>query len=396
MSDGTGIQWTDATWNPIRGCSRVSAGCMNCYAEKVAARFSGPGLPYEGLVKRTSHGPAWTGTVDLVRDALYLPIRWRKPRRIFVNSMSDLFHEGVEDEWIDKVFAVMGACQHHTFQVLTKRPQRMLEWFSERWQPVPEATQRDHYNRLSLVASRFGKSLPPFRLDTEGETRYHQVESEFDWMEIPTTDLFFTPDGRSRFMASSWPFPNVWLGVSVEDQATADERIPLLLRTPAAKRFVSYEPALEAVNVARYLSKQCDNGSVPGPHPGSGVMCPICDGLNLGNCDGIDWIIVGGESGPGARPFDIRWARDVIAQCKTAGTAVFMKQAGSFVIDRNDAGFEGDGDDLWPEGTADELIWEPFGYVDQAQGASVRIKLRDRAGADPNEWPEDLRVREFP
>ncbi|MBY6277267.1 DUF5131 family protein [Symbiobacterium thermophilum] len=131
MGDRTRIEWTDATWNPIRGCSRVSEGCRNCYAERMAARFSGPGRPYEDLVRRTPHGPRWTGEVRLVEELLDAPLHWRRPRRIFVNSMSDLFHEAVPDEWIDKVFAVMALAEHHTFQVLTKRPERMLRYLTD-------------------------------------------------------------------------------------------------------------------------------------------------------------------------------------------------------------------------------------------------------------------------
>lgn len=163
------------------------------------------------------------------------------------------------------------------------------------------------------------------------------------------------------------PLPNVWLGATIVNAEEAARDVPKLLETPSAKRFVSYEPALGPVDWTAY--------------------------------PGLDWIIVGGESNQGqhkARPFDVGWARSTVQQCKAAGTPVFMKQAGSLAVDRNDAGFEGDGDDLWPAGTTDKLVWSPFGYTDEAQGSPVRIKLKDRAGADPEEWPEDLRVREFP
>jgi protein gp37 len=171
---------------------------------------------------------------------------------------------------------------------------------------------------------------------------------------------------------------NVRLLITVVNQEEADRDIPKLLALPC-KNGISYEPALGPVDWTRYL-------------------CPWNHGENRYG-HRLEWIIVGGESSqPGhpARPFDIGWARSTLQQCKAAGVPVFMKQAGSFVIDRNDAGFEGDGDDLWPAGTADKLAWNPFGWSDEAQGSPVRIKLKDRAGADPDEWPEDLRLRKFP
>ena len=207
----TNIQWTDAVWNCVRGCSRVSRGCGDstgggCYAERQAIRFAYKGGPYKGLVKSTSHGPRWTGKVQLVESMLDLPLRWRKPRRIFVNSMSDLFHENLSDEAIFRVFMVMQAAKRHTFQVLTKRPERMRD-FARKWKSG------------DLPMPTFGDGDNP-RPDQQ------------EW---------------------TWPLPNVWLGVSVEDQATADARIPVLLNTPAAVRFVSYEPALGAVDFSPYL-----------------------------------------------------------------------------------------------------------------------------------------------
>ncbi len=130
MGDKSKIEWTDATWNPIRGCSRVSEGCRNCYAERVAARFSGEGQPYQGLAVMTESGPRWTGEVRLIEEHLEDPLRWKKPRRIFVNSMSDLFHEKVKYEWIERIYEIMRAAHWHTFQVLTKRAERMRDFFS--------------------------------------------------------------------------------------------------------------------------------------------------------------------------------------------------------------------------------------------------------------------------
>jgi protein gp37 len=242
MSAKSDIEWTDSTWNPVRGCTKVSPGCAHCYAEVFAERFRGvPGHPYEqGFDLR------------LWPDRLVLPLRWRRPRMVFVNSMSDLFHPGVSFEFVTRVFTVMGMRPRHTFLVLTKRPERAREYLTR-------------------------KGAVP-------------------------------------------PLPNVHLGVSVEDQATADERIPVLLDTPAAVRWVSYEPALERV----YFSSL---------HP-PGFPHDVVDALNgtyRGGLDvpRLDWIVIGGESGPGARPFDVAWARSTIEQGKAAGVPVFVKQGGA-------------------------------------------------------------------
>lgn len=262
MGNKTGIEWTDATWNPVRGCSRVSPGCKHCYAERVAARFCGPGQPYEGLAFRkvTVDGygedhmePRWTGEVRLIPEHLADPLRWKRPRRIFVNSMSDLFHEKLSNEEIAAVFGVMAAAPQHTFQVLTKRPEGMREFF--RWME--------------------GWGYSDYRLDG------------------------YLADG------GAWPLPNVWLGVSVENQHYADERIPILLDTPAAIRFVSAEPLLGPVD----LLYSAWNGAE-----------------SLREMAGIDWVIVGAESGPGARPMQEDWARSIRDQCAAAGVAFFLKQ----------------------------------------------------------------------
>ena len=260
--DKTKIAWTDATWNPLRGCSRVSAGCEHCYAEGQAHRFSGPGLAFEGLTVAGPKGPRWTGKIKLVPEKLAEPLHWRKPRRIFVNSMSDLFHENVPDEYIDRVFAAMSQAWHHTFQVLTKRPERMRNWFT--------------------CADRHLATTRCFRNFTD----------------------YTEPVGP-------WPLPNVHLGVSVENQAAADERIPLLLETPAAVRFVSAEPLLGAVNICAVPDSACR------PAMFSALYSPLGD---------LDWIIVGGESGPGARPMNEDWVRSIRDQCVEAGVAFFYKQ----------------------------------------------------------------------
>ena len=197
------IQWTDETWNPVVGCSRVSRGCEHCYAERVAHRGMAPA--HKGLTVMGKHGPRWTGEVRFLPDVLSKPLRWRQPRRVFVNSMSDLFHEQVSDEQIAAVFGVMAMTPQHTFQVLTKRPERAVRWFE--W--------AEQWNSVGLVRDMRGARC------------------------VGAAVASGVPDERIAAFHGPWPLPNVWLGVSVEDQATADERIPHLLRCPAAVRFVS-------------------------------------------------------------------------------------------------------------------------------------------------------------
>ena len=282
MGSWTNIQWTDATWNPVRGCSRVSPGCDHCYAERIATRFSGLGKPYEGFAKWVHGAPHWTGKVELIESALFLPLGWKHPRRVFVNSMSDLFHEALPDAAIDRVFDVMALTPQHRFQVLTKRVARMGTYLND------------------AGVRHLGLPWP-------------------------------------------WPMPNVWFGVSVENRA-ALSRLDDLRACRAAVRFVSFEPLLES----------------------------------LGRVDltGIHWVIAGGESGPGARPMQLDWARSVRDQCRAAGVPVYMKQLGAKPFGMTDRiSYSGNKE------------WMPDGYY--------RF-LNDRKGGDPEEWPEDLRIREFP
>jgi len=287
MSDKTGISWTDATWNPIRGCSRVSAGCVNCYAERTAARFAGPGMPYAGLIKMTGRGdPRWSGVVRMVPDHLADPLRWRKPRRIFVNSMSDLFHDALTNEQIAAVFGVMAAAPHHTFQVLTKRARRMREWFA--W--------------LDDASADFG---PP-RAEVCG---IHAVNH--------------CVDIDSAGLPHVWPLPNVWLGVSVENQAAADERIPELLKTPAVVRFLSCEPLIGPLVLNAHLWREPTNAELSKHLDGPG---PRSAALSVRRRD-LHWIIAGCESGRGARPCDVAWLRSLRDHSDRAGVAFFLKQA---------------------------------------------------------------------
>lgn len=305
MSDKTGIEWTDSTWNPVRGCSRVSQGCVNCYAEKVAARFSGPGQPYAGLINK--HG-TWNGEIRFVDKALTQPLRWRRPRRIFVNSMSDLFHENVTYDQIDRIFAVMALSPQHTFQILTKRPERMLAW----------ATHGDD--------GRWGY--------VDGRAR--QIWRAHSGKEFPA--------GK---MLPFQPLPNVWLGVSVENQETADERIPLLLQIPAAVRFLSCEPLLGHLDLTSpdWLTA-CECGHIKMAHTGEdergACHCPTAwENRNAlkptAHCQcgsyrqKLHWVIVGGESGHGSRPMHPEWVRSIRNQCRTAGVAFFFKQWGEYL-----------------------------------------------------------------
>jgi protein gp37 len=288
----------------------------------------------------------------LVESALMLPLRWKKPRRIFVNSMSDLFHENLPDEAIDKVFAVMALCPQHTFQVLTKRPERMRKYM------LP-TTDIPIMGRLPLERVHLAAAG-----DIDGK----------EWGEIAR--LAKDDNLYSLYLYKAWPLPNVWLGVSVEDQTRADERIPLLLDTPAAKRFLSCEPLLGPVDLSRVRERIAAESHVTFDalsHP---------DTLNRGTCrQGVDWVIVGGESGPGSRPFNVSWARAIVDQCRDAGVACFVKQLG-----RRPYWDLLNGCGKWQELTRIDL-----------DGKQVdAITLKDKKGGDMAEWAEDLRVREMP
>lgn len=332
----TSIEWTDTTWNPVRGCSRVSPGCDHCYAMGQAHRFSGAGGPYEGLTTIRRGKVDWSGRVRFVPEALDVPLHWRKPRRVFVNSMSDLFHASLSNEEIAAVFGVMAACPRHTFQVLTKRARRMREWFE--W-----AGRLDLGKLAGAAATALGR-------DRTGP--------------------------RAVPLAATWPLPNVWLGVSAEDQQRADERIPDLIATPAAVRFVSAEPLLGPIDLHQYVSHFC----------GCGIPGDACDGWkSREGCPcapkRLDWCIAGGESGHGARPCDVAWIRSIVEQCRTAEVPCFVKQLGANVEHFGRYA---------PQPVRYDRV-DPYGCAHLH-----RIRLRDRKGADPSEWPAELRVRQFP
>ena len=270
----TRIEWTDESWNPVVGCTPVSPGCAHCYAQTMALRLQAMGVRgYDGEIDDRGH---WTGKINLIDEALEKPLHWREPRMVFVNSMSDLFHESVPFEFIDRVFAVMALCPQHTFQVLTKRPERMLSYLTRR-----------ERNR-GFIGNPRGIGDPP------------------EWAyKDPCDKVYSIVRQTQKHAPLTWPLPNVWLGVSCENQEQADKRILILLECPAAVRFVSAEPLLERIDFAY----TCFNGAD-----------------SFGTMPGIDWVICGGESGPNARPMDEDWVRDIRDQCVSAGVAFFYKQ----------------------------------------------------------------------
>jgi len=252
----TKISWSEFSWNPVVGCSKVSTGCQNCYAEKMAFRLNYMGNDNYFDVLNDS---GWNGKTICIESALEKPLHWKKPRKIFVCSMGDLFHPSVPFEFIDKVFATTILCPQHTFQYLTKRPKRMAEYFAT--------------------------------------------------IDIRTLTI------------DHWSFPNIWLGVSAENQECADERIPILLQIPAAVRFVSIEPMLERIDLMQWLK----TGK-------------------------LNWIICGAESGPKRRKCKLEWVRDLVGQCRVADVPVFVKQ----------------------------------------------LSINGKVSHNPEEWPEDLRIRQYP
>lgn len=314
MADGTHIQWTDATWAPITGCSVVSPGCTNCYAMKLAGTRLAHHPSRAGLTRNSKAGPVWTGEVRFNEEWLTQPLKWKRPRKIFVCAHGDLFHESVPDEWIDRVFAVMALAPQHTFQVLTKRARRMHIYLND-----PRTKAR--IGEIVFVnLMRWNGLKPPLRAE--------------DWRH----------DARRP-----WPLPNAWLGVSAEDQARAEERVPWLLDTPAAVRWLSAEPLLGPIDFDKFCPS---GGPLRGdPFPLTGRMIYAAargfdDSINAcaGYTGKLNWIVVGGESGPGARPMHPDWARSIRDQCEAAGVAFFFKQWGEWAVDRLRPGVDLGGD----------------------------------------------------
>lgn len=296
----TNIEWTEQTWNPSTGCDRISPGCDHCYALTMAKRLKGMGqAKYQNDGDPRTSGPGFGLTVHA--DVLTEPLRWKKPRRIFVNSMSDLFHARVPREFLVQVFAVMAATPQHTYQILTKRPERAA--------------------RILTDLCRCGAGHPP------GE----HFRSSMEWAATSHSPTYVP--GLKHGIWTAWPLPNVWIGTSIEsDKYTA--RANHLRATPAAVRFISAEPLL-------------------GPLPS----------LSLRD---IDWLILGGESGHGARALEPWWIADLVHEARQAGTAPFVKQLGS--------------------------VWAR----DYTVAGKTVAAWGDTKGGNPAHWPAHLNVREYP
>lgn len=304
MSDNTKIEWTDATWNPITGCSVVSPGCTNCYAMHLAGTRLRNHPSRTGLTRESAGRHVWNGQVRLNEEWLQQPIQWKRPRRVFVCAHGDLFHESVPDEWITRVFAVMALSPQHTFQVLTKRAKRMFAFLIQRTREFEQdglqSPIAEYMRRESRAA---GHALP-------GNAPLYLYDNDDYWRTDPK-HIQRTP---------GWPLRHVHLGVSVEDQQRADERIPYLLQTPASVRWLSCEPLLGPVDLERPR---------PGPDLDQGGAGKICQPWLIQS--GIDWVVVGGESGHNARPMHPDWARSLRDQCAAAGVPFFFKQWGEWL-----------------------------------------------------------------
>lgn len=330
MADKSGISWTDATWPLIAGCDLESPACTNCYAMNTAAWLERIGVPlYAGLTHATKAGPVWNGKINIAPEHVWTqPLRWKRPRRIFLTSMGDVFHPGVTDETLHRAFAIMAAAHWHTFLVLTKRHERMRSFLSD------PGTQ----GHIADAARREGLTIP----------------------------------------GDAWPLPNVWAGVTVEDNQRASERLPVLLDTPAVRRWVSNGPALEWVDFRRvalgkvngyavYIDALTGYHSAEGVIEGGFAVVPkgaLRDMPTLPTQrPALDWIITEGESHKSpakARPFDLAWARGTLRQARETGAAFWMKQTGS------------------------RPFLDGVPYVAPGKGDK------------PDDWPEDLRVQELP
>jgi len=354
----TTIEWTDYSWPIVNGCRRISPGCGGpahkggCYAERLIATRLRKQPKYEGLATFDDKGPHWTGKSRLWVPDLDAPAAVKTPSKVFVADMGDLFFEAVSTAEIMAVFAVMAMTPWHSYQVLTKRPERMRAIISHLAKVDPEDAVG------ACVAALFDVH-PTSTVGSSKTTK--PALAAYARMGLPYDRCY-------------WPLPNVWLGVSVEDQQRADERIPELLQTPAALRFLSCEPLLEPIHLRNLQANDppVEIDALAGTH---GFNRP-----HLGQNNAIDWVIAGGESGPGARACDVDWLRALVRQCRGAGVPIFVKQLGTFV--------------RWDGISTSAEPWKParFKPID----GFVRVELVDRKGGDPSEWPKDLRRREFP
>ena len=305
MADKTHIQWTDATWNPITGCSIVSKGCTNCYAMQLAGTRLKHHPTREGLTRQANGNHVWTGEVRFNEKQLTEPLRWTKPRRIFVCAHGDLFHENVPDAWIDRVFAVMALTPQHTYQVLTKRPERMRDYMRD-----PET-----FHRLFEA------------MMVHTDAGYPCVKG--------TRQAYGLPWARPKSAHDWWPLRNVWLGVSIEDQATADQRIPILMQTPAALHWYSGEPLLGEINLRElawpsdWSRCECEDHKPTLNAFTASVYCAgCCEGAESLNLHPIAWGVVGGENGP--RPLHPDWAMSLLVQHEGEEVPFFFKQWGTW------------------------------------------------------------------
>ena len=321
MGDKTAIEWTDSTWNPVTGCTRVSEGCRFCYIDRsVPFRVAGRKFDGDGIGSTTG--------VLLHENRLLQPLKWTRPRKVFVNSLSDMFHDEVDDDFIIRVFAMMALAQQHTFQLLTKRHGRMRSLLSNQrfregpsgWLSFEDCVRNVAFNeRNNLLTSRQFPSLP-------------------------------NPDDIA------WPLPNVWLGVSVEDQKAADLRVPALRQTPAAVRFLSCEPLLGDVTLT-------DLDTTPNDSTETGA---------------IDWVIVGGESGPKSRPMHPAWAETLQQQCARHDIAYFFKQYGDWAPVENL-------DDTHDRGVQPGDLWLP------ARGYAVPVENANQSTVATLDQPTRMR-----
>lgn len=361
MSDNTKIEWTDATWNPITGCSVVSPGCTNCYAMHLAGTRLRNHPSRAGLTRESAGRHVWNGHVRLNEDWLEQPLQWTRPRMIFVNAHGDLFHEAAERWWIVEIFAVMIAAHHlrgHVFQVLTKRAERMHALLND----------AEFWDEVMASADMYVMGLVDALNRRSDDAR--ATMGDYDADHAP---------------------PGIWIGVSVEDQRRADERIPLLLQTPAAVRWLSCEPLLGPVDLTTIPRL---GRPVNGAAPQVGAFAkwqqsPMRAKLR----DGIDWVVAGGESGHSARPMHPDWARSLRDQCVAAGVPFFFKQWGEWAPHACSPGGD-EGGDL-RRGHVRYLTGdgrEPDGHFRRGDAAVARVgkKLSGRLldGVEHNAYPE--------
>lgn len=327
------IEWTEATWNPVTGCTPISEGCEHCYAKRMATRLRGRcGYPEKEPFQVTVHD-----------ERLEQPLKWGAPRKVFVCSMGDLFHEDVSDENLDDVFDVMALASHHIFMVLTKRPHRMREYMSR-------LADRIGYGDLYWECDR----------DVSGDTDPDFSDAQMNRWIKKITRLESGMANVSNLKRDGKPLPNLWLGVTAENQRRADERIPVLLDTPAARRFVSIEPMLGPVDLRLAFGTE---------------------GPRQTYIEQLDWVICGGETGPGARPVHPDWVRSLRDQCQMAETPFFFKSWGEFQTN-------------YDEMLRQSIDYKPHSFIDGLTFVRCGKKQAGRIldGRTWNEEPEDVNV----